>query len=335
MIRGGKRFYITFIDDYSRYTRVYLLRNKDEARDAFIKYKNEVENQLSPKTFDAMFIGYAENSAAYRFLVTKSENNLVDVNTIIETKNADFFENIFPMKLNGEQQVQKTSRDKSIEPSEFEPRRSKRDRKETNLGDGFYTFLIDQDPRSYKEAITSPNAPFWKEAINSEIKLIMYNHTWELIDLPHGAKTIGYEMESTSGYVFILGGSLVSWKSAKQTYIARSTMEAEFIALEKITDIPLWTRLAPSVSMRCDSQATIAKAKSKIFNGKNKHIRLSHNIVWQLLESGVISLEFVKSELNLVNPFTKPLNKKLVEETSRGMGLMPIIEVKSGSNPTY
>ena len=46
MIRGGKRFYITFIDDYSRYTRVYLLRNKDEARDAFIKYKNEVENQV-------------------------------------------------------------------------------------------------------------------------------------------------------------------------------------------------------------------------------------------------------------------------------------------------
>ena len=49
MIRGGKRFYITFIDDYSRYTRVYLLRNKDEVRDAFIKYKNEVENQLTKK----------------------------------------------------------------------------------------------------------------------------------------------------------------------------------------------------------------------------------------------------------------------------------------------
>ncbi|KAJ9703199.1 hypothetical protein PVL29_004828 [Vitis rotundifolia] len=271
MTRGGKRFYITFIDDYSRYTRVYLLRNKGETRDVFIKYKNEVENQLSKKikrlrtnrgeeyesnplifffcedhgiihettppyspesngvaerknstlkemmnamlvssraplnlwgkailsayhiqnripykkngktpyelwkgyapniaylkvwgclkTFDVMFIGYAKNSVAYRFLVTKSENNLVDVNTIIETKNANFFENIFPMKLNGEQQVQKISRDKSIEPSEFEPRRSKRDRKEINLGDGFYTFLIDEDPRSYKEAITSPNTP--------------------------------------------------------------------------------------------------------------------------------------------------------------------------------
>ena len=53
-----------------------------------------------------MFIGYVENSAAYRFLVTKSENNLVDFNTIIETKNAYFFESIFPVKLSGsEQQV--------------------------------------------------------------------------------------------------------------------------------------------------------------------------------------------------------------------------------------
>ena len=37
MTNGGKRFYITFTDDYSRYTRVYLLRNKDEVMDTFIK----------------------------------------------------------------------------------------------------------------------------------------------------------------------------------------------------------------------------------------------------------------------------------------------------------
>ncbi|RVW43650.1 Retrovirus-related Pol polyprotein from transposon TNT 1-94 [Vitis vinifera] len=154
------------------------------------------------------------------------------------------------------------------------------------------------------------------------------------------------EMKSTSGYVFILGESAVSWKSAKQICITRSTMEAEFIALEKassevewlrnlLADIPLWMTPSSSVSMCCDSQAAIAKAKSKIFNGKNRHIHLRHNIVRQLLETGVISLEFVRSELNLADPLTKPLNKKLVEETSRGMGLMPITEVKSGGNPTY
>ena len=45
MTRGGKKFYVTFIDDYSRFTRVYLLRNKDEAFDMFLSYKVEVENQ--------------------------------------------------------------------------------------------------------------------------------------------------------------------------------------------------------------------------------------------------------------------------------------------------
>ena len=69
-----------------------------------------------------------------------------------------------------------------------------------------------------------------------------------------------------------------------------STMEAEFIALETtsseaewiknlLSDIPLWMRPTPSVSMSCDSQAAIAKAKNKMFNGKNRHIRLRHNIV--------------------------------------------------------
>ena len=41
------------------------------------------------------------------------------------------------------------------------------------------------------------------------------------------------EMKSISGYVFILRGGAISWKSSKQTYITRSTMEAKFIALEK------------------------------------------------------------------------------------------------------
>ena len=56
-------------------------------------------------------------------------------------------------------------------------RGSEREMKDANLGYDFYTFLVDDNPRSYKEAITSPDAPFWKEAINSEIESIMHNHT--------------------------------------------------------------------------------------------------------------------------------------------------------------
>ena len=40
---------MTFIDDYSRFTKVYLLRNKDEVFDMFLSYKVEVENQLDRK----------------------------------------------------------------------------------------------------------------------------------------------------------------------------------------------------------------------------------------------------------------------------------------------
>ncbi|XP_070003048.1 uncharacterized protein [Nicotiana sylvestris] len=48
------------------------------------------------------------------------------------------------------------------------------------------------------------------------------------------------KVKSTSGYVFIIGGGVVSWKSSKQTCIARSTMEAEFIALDKAGEEAEW-----------------------------------------------------------------------------------------------
>ena len=51
-----------------------------------------------------------------------------------------------------------------------------------------------------------------------------------------------YEMESTSGYVFILGESAFSWKFAKKTFITQSTMKAEFIALEKASSEAEWLR---------------------------------------------------------------------------------------------
>ncbi|RVW61579.1 Retrovirus-related Pol polyprotein from transposon TNT 1-94 [Vitis vinifera] len=51
------------------------------------------------------------------------------------------------------------------------------------------------------------------------------------------------EMKSTSsGYVFTLGGSTVSWKSAKQACITWSTMKAKFITLEKASSKAEWLR---------------------------------------------------------------------------------------------
>lgn len=49
-------------------------------------------------------------------------------------------------------------------------------------------------------------------------------------------------MKSTSGYVFAIGGGAMTWKSSKQTCIARSTMDAELIALEKACSKAEWHR---------------------------------------------------------------------------------------------
>ena len=52
MTRGGKKFYVTFIDDYFRFTRIYLFRNKDEAFDMFLSYKNQLDRKIKRIRFD-------------------------------------------------------------------------------------------------------------------------------------------------------------------------------------------------------------------------------------------------------------------------------------------
>ncbi|XP_070044951.1 secreted RxLR effector protein 161-like [Nicotiana tomentosiformis] len=54
-----------------------------------------------------------------------------------------------------------------------------------------------------------------------------------------GCKDTG---KSTSGYIFLLVGGVVSWRSVKQTIIATSTMEAEFIACYEATSQALWLK---------------------------------------------------------------------------------------------
>ena len=54
--------------------------------------------KIGPKTIDCIFIDYAINSSAYRFLVYKYDIPDIHVNTIIESRNASFFENVFPSK---------------------------------------------------------------------------------------------------------------------------------------------------------------------------------------------------------------------------------------------
>ena len=137
--------------------------------------------------------------------------------------------------------------------------------------------------------------------------------------------------------MFTLGIAMVSWKSSKQTVIARSTMESEFIALDKcgeeaewlrhfLEDIPRWPKSVPPICIHCDSQSAIGRAQNNMYNGKSRHIRRRHNTIKQQLSNGVISVDFVKSKDNIADPLTKGLNGVLVEKSSKGMRLKPTKE---------
>jgi len=51
-------------------------------------------------------------------------------------------------------------------------------------------FLAENVPRTYSEAMSTPDAPYWKEAVNTEIDSILQHHTYEIADLPQGSKPL-------------------------------------------------------------------------------------------------------------------------------------------------
>jgi len=120
---------------------------------AKVMLPNLKKSKISSKTFDCLFLDYVEHSAAYRFLVFSSE--IIERNTIVETINVEFFEHIFPLKVTStSEQPLDIASDTMCE----DLRRSKRQRKETSYGDDFYTYLVGNEPLSFSEAISAPDA---------------------------------------------------------------------------------------------------------------------------------------------------------------------------------
>ncbi|PHT63595.1 hypothetical protein T459_32530 [Capsicum annuum] len=144
---------------------------------------------------DCVFIGYVKSCKACRFLVHKSEHLDINENMVIESDNAKFFENIYSYKLRHEQSSggSKQPGDESIENkhNKENPRCSTRQRMSTSFGLDFVTFLLENEPQTFKEAMASSNLSFWKQAVNSEIDSILSNHTWELVDFPPRNKPLG------------------------------------------------------------------------------------------------------------------------------------------------
>ena len=130
------------------------------------------------------------------------------------------------------------------------------------------------------------------------------------------------DIKSTSGYLFSLGSGPFSWNAKKQATTAQSTAEAEYIACSSCANQCIWLRKLledlgypqeGSTIIKCDNTSAISIAKNPVQHGRTKHIPVKYHSLREFEENGEVRLEYIKTEDNLADFFTKPLPKARFE----------------------
>ena len=139
--------------------------------------------------------------------------------------------------------------------------------------------------------------------------------------------------KSTSGYIFLLAGGAISWRSSKQTIVATSTMEAEFIACYEATTQALWLKnfvgglkiidsIERPIKIFCDNRVAIFFSKNNKSGSRSKHIDIKYLRVRDNIKRHEVFIEHISTELMIVDPIAKGLPVKLFKSHVEHMGLI-------------
>ncbi|GJS82337.1 hypothetical protein Tco_0748878 [Tanacetum coccineum] len=101
-----------------------------------------------------------------------------------------------------------------------------------------------------------------------------------------------------------MGCCLTSWFSKKQTALAISTTEAEYVSIEKACQQALWTKQAlvdygirlDDIPIMRDNKGAIDLSKNLVQHSRTKHIEIRHHFLHDNVQKGNISIEKVSSE---------------------------------------
>jgi hypothetical protein len=126
------------------------------------------------------------------------------------------------------------------------------------------------------------------------------------------------DSKSTSAYMFQLFGGPVSWKAQKQSVVATSTMEAEYIGLSNapqetlyltqlLCDFHVNPDLYDPPLLYGDNQASLALSRNPMFHEKAKHIHIHYHLICNLINTKQIQLEYKLTSEMLADSLTKAL----------------------------
>lgn len=138
------------------------------------------------------------------------------------------------------------------------------------------------------------------------------------------------DRKSTSGMVLLINGVLISWKCKKQSSVALSTAEAEYVAMvEGIREAmgaseclrEIGVEVKSPLIVKCDNQAAIAQVKNESTSSKSKHVDIKYKFVQDLSRKGLIKVEHVDTEEQMADILTKPFSYIKFRELKLLIGL--------------
>ena len=137
------------------------------------------------------------------------------------------------------------------------------------------------------------------------------------------------DRKSTSGGCFFLGNNLVSWHSKKQNSISLSTAEAEYIAAGSCCTQLLWLKQMlidygfdlGVLTIFCDNTSAINISKNPVQHSRTKHIDIRHHFIRELVENKSLQLEYVDTEKQLADIFTKALDASRFDSLRKSLGV--------------
>ena len=214
------------------------------------------------------------------------------------------------------------------------------------VGSLMYVMLCTKPDICYAVGIVSryqsdPGEEHWI-AVKHILKYLRRTRDYMLVYSSRSLETIGYtdsdfqgdidSRKSTSGYVFTLNGGAICWMSVKQTCVADSTTEAEYVAASEAAKEAVWLKkflldlqVIPSanrpITLYCDNGGVVAESKEPRYHKKQKHIERKYHLIRGIIERGDTVVTKIESEENLAYLFTKTLPVRVFEKHVDYMGV--------------